>query len=299
MRARVGFIGLGRMGLPMCANLARGGHEVHAGDRRPELAASARACGAHWHDSTRAVAHAADVLITMLPGAPEVRDVMIGAAGALGALAPGATWIDMSSSSPAIGREIRGHAGERAVAVLDAPVSGDPAAAGQATLALFVGGDAALLERHRGLLEAIADPQRIRHVGGPGAGYTTKLLVNLLWFGQALATAEAMLVGQRSGIDLEVLRDALASSGAASEFIGHDLGLLLDGGYLESFALDRCSEELDAVAALADELELDLDVGRLVARTYRRALERFGPRDGELLGVALLEQEAGTTLRRR
>jgi 3-hydroxyisobutyrate dehydrogenase len=287
------------MGLPICANLVSAGYEVHASDRRAELAAAARGCGAHWHGSAREVTCRADVLITILPGAREIRELMIGAGEMLGALSEGATWIDMTTTSPAIGREICARASERGIGVLDAPVGGDPVRAEQHTLALYVGGDGALLRRHRSLLETIADPQQICHVGGSGAGYITKLLVNLLWFGQALATAEALLVAQRSGIDLEVLRRALAASAAASEFIRRDVDVVLDGGYLESFGLERCCEELDAVAALADELQLDLEVARLVARTYGRALERFGPRDGELLGVALLEQEANTTLRRR
>ncbi len=293
---RIGFLGVGRMGLPMCANLSRSGYDVTAGDLRVELEDAVTACGARWGSTSSEVAGAADVLITMLPGPQEVRDAMLDPGGALDALPAGATWIDMSSSSPAVGREIGERAEARGVGVLDAPVGGGVPAARAGTLQLFVGGDAALIQRHRAVLEALGD--RILHVGGHGAGYTTKLLVNLLWFGQAVATAEALLLGRRAGIDLDVLREALASSAASSEFVRHDLEALFTGDYLESFGLDRCVEELATVTALARESGLPFELSELVERLHRRALTRYGPVDGELLAVALLEEEAGVTLRR-
>ena len=180
--------------------------------------------------------------------------------------------------------------------VVDAPVSGGIAAAGEGRLQLFVGGEAGTVERHRVLLEVLGDPGRIVHVGGHGAGYTVKLLVNLLWSGQAVATAEALLLGQQAGIDLEVLRHALASSPAASAFIRSDIGLVLRGDYLASFGLDRICEELEAVTALAGDYQVPWELSEVVRRTYRRALAKFGPAQGELLAVALLENEAGDKL---
>ncbi len=296
---RIGFLGVGRMGLPMCAKLAGAGYAVTAGDLRAELEAAVTECGARWKSTSAEVAGAADVLITMLPGPQEVQDAMLEPGAALDALTPGATWIDMSSSSPAVGRTIAERARARGVGVLDAPVGGGVAAAVAGKLALFVGGDAMLVERHRALLGVVGDPERILHVGGHGAGYTTKLLVNLLWFGQAVATAEALLLGRRAGIDLDVLREALASSAASSEFIRHDLEALFNGDYLESFGLDRCVEELATVTALARESGVPFELSKLVERIHRRALARYGAVDGELLAVALLEEEAGVPLRRR
>jgi 3-hydroxyisobutyrate dehydrogenase len=138
---------------------------------------------------------------------------------------------------------------------------------------------------------------RIVHVGGHGAGYTAKLLVNLLWFGQAVATAEALLLGQRAGIDPAVLEHAIAGSSAASAFIRRDVGRVFQDDYLTSFGLDRICEELEAVTALAGDYQVPWELSDLVRRTYRRALARYGPVDGELLAVALLEEEAGRKLR--
>jgi 3-hydroxyisobutyrate dehydrogenase len=294
---QIAFAGLGRMGLPMCAALARAGYQVTATDKRAEAEEAAVACGAAWRDTPAQAAAAADVLITMLPGPREVEAAVAGAAGALKGLAAGAAWIDMTSSSPAAARPLREQAMRQGVEVLEAPVGGGIAAAQEGKLQLFVGGDASAVERHRAVLEVLGDPGRIVHTGGPGTGYTVKLLVNLLWFGQAAATAEALLLGQRAGVDPAVLEHALAGSSAASTFIRRDIGLVFQGDYLTSFGLDRICAELEAVTALADECQVPWELSDLVRRTYRRALDRYGPVDGELLAVALLEEEAGAKLR--
>jgi 3-hydroxyisobutyrate dehydrogenase len=123
--------------------------------------------------------------------------------------------------------------------------------------------------------------------------------VNLLWFGQAVATAEALLLGQRAGVDPAVLRHALTGSPAASTFIRSDLGLVFRGDYLASFGLDRICEELEAATALAGDYQVPWELSGAVHRTYRRALAKYGPIDGELLAVSLLEEETGDKLRAR
>jgi 3-hydroxyisobutyrate dehydrogenase len=208
---------------------------------------------------------------------------------------PGATWIDVTSGSPAVGLELGLRARERGIECLDAPAGGGPAAAADGRLHLFVGGRTETVERWRPLLEVLG---RVDHVGAQGAGYTVKLLANLLWFGQAVASAEALLLARRAGIDLGVLQAVLSRSSAASEFIRRDLDALLDGDYLESCGLDRCCEELQSVVALANELGTPFALSASVAQAYTCALERYGPVDGELLAVALLEEQAGVTLRR-
>lgn len=285
------------MGAPMCAALVKAGYKVTATDKRAEREAAARACGAGWQDTPAQAASAADVLITMLPGAGEVGAAMLGEDGALGSLPAGAAWIDMSSSSPAAVRPVQERALEQGVEVLEAPVGGGIAAARDGSLQLFVGGEVDVVERHRAVLEVLSAPGQVVHAGGHGAGYTVKLLVNLLWFGQAVATAEALLLGQQTGIDPAVLRHILADSAAASTFICRDVGSVFRGDYLAAFGLDRICEELEAVTALADQYQVPRELSDVVRRTYRRALARFGPVDGELLAVALLEDEAGHKLR--
>lgn len=296
---QIGFVGLGRMGAPMCAALTGAGYQVTATDERAGSQTDAVACGAAWRDTPAQAAAAADVLITVLPGTCQVQAVMLGEAGALEAMTAGTTWIDMTSCSPSAVRPVHERAIAAGVQVLEAPVGGGVRAARDGRLQLFVGGAAGVLERHRGLLEVLGEPGRIVHVGGHGAGYTAKLLVNLLWFGQAIATAEAMLLGERAGIELQVLKQVLSASSAASTFINRDVDALFEGDYLASFGLDRICEELEAVTALARDHRVPFELSDCVYRTYRRALARYGPVDGELLAMALREDQAGQKLRPR
>jgi 3-hydroxyisobutyrate dehydrogenase len=293
----IGLVGLGRMGVPVCANLVRAGYNVRAGDRRPEAAEQAARSGACWVPELARLAAGADVLVTVLPGSGEVRELMLGAGGVAAALRAGTTWIDMTSNSPAAMTEVRDAVLDRGVQVLDAPAGGGVAAAQHGSLQLLVGGEAQVVAQHRELLEILASPGRLFHVGGYGAGYTAKLLINLLWFGQAVGTAEALLLGRASGLDLGLLREALADSAAGSRFIHHDLQALFAGDLMRTFGLDRCYEELQIVTELARDHHLPFQVSEAVADVYQRALRRYGPVDGELLGVALLEEEAGLQLR--
>lgn len=290
----IGLVGLGRMGVPVCANMVRAGYRVLAGDRRPEAAEQAARCGARWVPELARLAAGADVLVTVLPGPGEVRELMLGAGGVAAALRGGTTWIDMTSNSPSAMTEIRDMLLDRGVQVLEAPAGGGVAAARRGTLQLLVGGEARVVAQHRDLLESVG---RVRHVGGYGAGYIVKLLINLLWFGQAVAVAEALLLGRAAGLDLGVLRDALAGSAADSRFIRDDLPALFAGDFMQTFGLDRCYEELQIVTGLARGHHLPFQVSEAVADIYLRALRRYGPADGELLAMALLEEQAGLSLR--
>lgn len=295
--AEIGLVGLGRMGTPVCAVLVQAGYTVRAGDRRPEAAVQAAGCGARWEPDLARLAAESDVLVTVLPGAGEVRELMLGAGGVATALRGGTTWIDMTSSSPSAMTEIRDVVLGRGVQVLDSPVGGGVAAARQGALQLLVGGQAQVVAQQRELLETLARPGQLHHVGGYGAGYTVKLLINLLWFGQAVGTAEAMLLGRASGLDLGILREVLADSAAGSRFIDHDLPALFAGDVMRTFGLDRCCEELQIVTELARDHHLPFQASQAVADVYQRALRRYGPVDGELLAVTLLEEQAGLRLR--
>ena len=198
MGQRIGFIGVGHMGRPMAANLLRAGFAVTAFDATPHARSELETLGATWAEDAASVAAVVDTLITMLPGPREVDDVLVGSGRVLENLRPGATWIDMSTSSPAVGRRIGERCAERDVRNLDAPVSGMAKGAVAGTLQIFVGGDRECFLEQRPLLEAMGDPERIFHVGPHGAGYSVKLLINLLWFAHAVAAAEVMVMGEAS-----------------------------------------------------------------------------------------------------
>ena len=287
---QVAFVGLGRLGMPMCARLRAAGFDVSACDLRGELRGEAERIGARWAPSITAALASADLLITVLPGPSEV---LAAADEVASALTPESSWIEMSSATPAVARELADRCGPRAI---DAPVGGGPDAARAGQLLVFFGGSAAELERWQGVLAAIAT--RAIPIGARGGGYATKLLVNALWFTYAVATAEALALASRVGLDLEVTVSALRESAASSGFLGPGAQALLDGDQMATFGLGRCCEELDAVRALGAELGVRLDVIGAVASLYDDALQHFGDVDGELLGARLVGERSGVDLRR-
>jgi 3-hydroxyisobutyrate dehydrogenase len=294
---RVGFIGLGHMGGPMSANVLAAGHDLVVHDVRPE-AAGVLAAGAAWAASPREAGAGRDVVITMLPTPRHVAEVVLGPAGLLDGLAPGAVWIDMSTSVPEVAERVLALAGPRRVAVLDAPVSGMAAGANAGTLQIFVGGEPAAYHRVRPVLEAMGDPDKILHVGGNGAGYTVKLMINLLWFGHLVASAEVLTVGVRAGVDLATLRHCLLASPAASNFLERDVLSVLDrGDYDDSFALALACKDLGLAVDLARQTGVPAEVSALTEQIYRRARAQYGDDGGEMLPIKLLEDLTSTPLR--
>jgi 3-hydroxyisobutyrate dehydrogenase len=204
----------------------------------------------------------------------------------------------MSTSVPAVADRVRALAETRGVAVLDAPVSGMAAGARAGTLQIFVGGAAGTYRRVRPLLETMGDAERIVHVGPHGAGYTVKLMINLLWFAHLTATAEVLTVGVRAGVDLATLRRCLLASPAASNFLDRDvLSVLERGDYDDSFALALACKDLGLAVDLAREVGVPAEVSAVVEQIYRRARAQYGDHGGEMLPIKLLEDLTTTRLR--
>jgi len=280
----------------MSRNVLAAGHDLVVHDVRREAAAELEAAGATWAASPRETGAGRDVVITMLPRPEHVEQVLLGPAGLLGGMAPGSVWIDMSTSIPAVADRVRAQAGP--VTVLDAPVSGMAAGAKAGTLQIFVGGDETVYRRVRPLLEAMGDPDRILHVGGNGAGYTVKLMINLLWFAHLVATAEVLSIGTQAGVDLATLRRCLLASPAASNFLENDVLSVLDNGdYDESFALALACKDLGLAVDLAGQVGVPVEVSAVVEQIYRRARAQYGDDGGEMLPVKLYEDLTRAQLR--
>jgi 3-hydroxyisobutyrate dehydrogenase-like beta-hydroxyacid dehydrogenase len=294
MVIRVGMLGVGRMGLPIARRLVSAGFDVSAWDPAEPSLRRAASAGVTVEESAAGVAASAEILLTVLPGTPEVKNVMTGAGAALGALRPGSLWLDLTSSDPRVAEQIAEFAAARGIDSVGAAMGGGVSAAEAGSLHFFVGGRA--IERARPVLEALGSVEVIGDA--VGAGHTAKLLANLLWFGQVVAVTEALLLGQALGLAPAGLRDTLAASAGGSVFIDEYLDRLLDGDYLETFGIDRVVEELDTLASLAQGAGVPFELSSTVARLHREALERFGAVDGELLAAKLLEQRYGTELRR-
>jgi 3-hydroxyisobutyrate dehydrogenase len=218
------------------------------------------------------------------------------AAAGLAHLAQGSSWVDMTSAAPDLAADLAAASTDHGVRYIEAAVGGGPQEARRGALTLYVGGEPSDVLRLRPVLEAFADPARIHHMGGPGAGYLTKLLINQLWFGQVVAIGEALLLGAHAGLATDRLAEVLDTSPAASEFVHTHLRSLLAGDYLPAFGLSRVVEELDSLVRMADSAGTPWSVSKHVAQVHRDALAHFGDVDGELLGAGWLEYLAGHTL---
>jgi len=293
---RIGFIGLGRMGGPMCERLLAAGHDLTVHDVRPEAARPLVERGAGAAAAARECAAGADVLITMLPSAREVEDVLL-AGGVLEALPEGALAIDMSTSSPALARTVAEAAAGHGVSAADAPVA-EATNVRAGALRIYLGAHDEDVTRALQVLGAFADEDRIRHVGPPGAGQTVKLLVNLQWFVHAVAAAEALLTGVRHGIDPRALHEVLADGPGSSGFMRREARELLEhGDYADGFPVSLVIEELELALGLARDAGVPADLAALTTQIYERARARYGDDAGELSAVRLLEDLAGARLR--
>ena len=295
---RVGFIGLGHMGGPMSRRLAEAGYDLTVFDLDPARAAPALERHARLAATPSAAARGADVLITMLPTPAAVEDVMLGAGRVVAALPLGALWIDMSTSSPAVAERVRARGARNDLHVVDAPVAGMSTGADAGTLEIFVGGDDADVARARPVLEHLGDPERIFHVGGNGAGYVVKLMLNLLWFDQLVAIAEVLTIGARAGVDLGVLHRALVEGPASSLLLARDLlPLLRDGDYEEGFTMALATKDLRLAVDLARSAGVPAELSAVVEQVFTRTRAVFGDDAGEMTPVRLYEETAGVLLR--
>src|SRR6185503_8355574 len=194
--AAIGFIGLGAMGRHMAASLQRAGHELRVHDLKREAAAEHLAAGARWAESPTAAAQGVDVLFTSLPGPPDVEAV---AATLRDVFRRGTAWFDLTTNSPDVVRRLHASLAERGVHLLDAPVSGGPKGAQSGKLALWVGGEQAIYDRHLPLLKAIGDQPL--YVGPIGAGTIAKLVHNCTSFAMQAILAEVMTLGVKAGVE--------------------------------------------------------------------------------------------------
>lgn len=300
----IGLIGLGNLGNPMAVSALSAGYGfvVHSLDRRE--AENLLALGATWADSAAEVGARSDVVITVLPGPRQVRDIMIGSGGVLEKMKRGSTFIDMSTSSVDVANEIKALADPRGVTVMEAPVSflakaPIGASRNSASLQIFVGGSKESFDAHLPLFRALGGlPDQIYYAGSNGAGYGIKVLLNLLWFIYAAGTAEVLAIGSKLGLDLRMLQQALCASPTQSNFLQYDInGVLEAGDYDQGFTIDLVCKDIQLGIELGVKTGIDVEVSRIVEQLHLRALDTYGPKSGEMSVVKLYEEAAGTLFR--
>lgn len=296
-RARIGFIGLGRMGAPMARRLLAAGYAVTASDIRPEAVADAARDGAAAADGPADAARRSDVVITILPDGPAVERLVYGDGGLAEALRAGQRLIEMTSSSPRVTRRVAADLGRGGVAVLDAPVSGGVRGAVDGTLCIMVGGPAALLEACRPMLECVGN--QIVHVGdAPGDGDTAKTINNLLSATTVWSAAEAVALGVKAGLAPERLLEAVNhSTGRSYTTEVKYPRYVLPRQFTAGFTVAQYLKDLDICMDVADDLHAPMLLGSVVRQAWRIAVrEGMGDADHTAL-VHLLERWVGAAER--
>ncbi len=278
---KVGLVGLGNMGWPMAANLSRAGHTLWLYDADPSRAVKFVAEFGGTAANELADMVPCELVVTMLPNGPIVRQVYLGASGSGGGLADvltkGAVAVDMSSADPPGTRVLGAALAQKGIALIDAPVSGAVPRATTGTLTIMAGtDDPAALERARPVLEKLGN--RIFETGGLGTGHAMKALNNFVAAAGYSAAVEALLAGQRFGLDgtkmLEVFNVSTGRNFNTEVVLKEHV---VDGRFATGFGLDLLAKDVKIAADLMQSIGLDAPLAALIDARYRAACEALGP----------------------
>ena len=292
---RIGFIGVGQMGVHMARNIKDAGFELVIHDANKEAAGSLLEGGAEWAETPAAVAQSCRVVITSLPTPPIVQEVVLGASGLKEGWQAGDIYIDMTTNSVSTVRLIAEEAAKLGVSVLDAPVSGGTVGADAGTLTIIVGGDAEVLEKARPVLEPMAN--KIFHVGGVGCGNVAKLVNNMIGLACNSICAEGMVLGAKAGIDPQVLYDLMTVSTADNWSLRQYARTVFKRDFAPGFKISLAHKDINLALGLGEEYGVPLPLAQVVKEDLAAAMAA-GLGDNGVDGVILpLEEKAGITVR--
>jgi 3-hydroxyisobutyrate dehydrogenase len=292
---RLGFIGIGSLGAHLAASLQRAGFAVTINDLDKTRAAALLGAGAVWASSPRAVAERSDSVFTCLPSPDAVAAVVSGPDGILAGLAPGGTWIDMSTNDRHALARLAALAAERGVACLEAPVTGGVHKAASGEITVLVGGDEAVFEAHRTPLQAMGG--QVFHMGPLGSASIIKVITNMLAFIHLVAAGEALMLAKRGGLDLAQSFAAIKASSGNSFVHETESQLVLNGSYDVGFTMDLAAKDLFFAHQLGREFGVPLELAGLVEQIFVRARSQYGGTAQSTEVVKLLEDALGTELR--
>ncbi|MDE2686847.1 MAG: NAD(P)-dependent oxidoreductase [Chloroflexota bacterium] len=299
---KIGFIGLGNMGGGMAANVLRAGYDLTVHDLRRESATPLLEAGASWADTPAELAASCDIVLTSLPGPREVEAIALGEGGVLEGMVSkaaeggesGGVYIDLSTSSPTLIRDIAAQFTEQGLSVLDAPVSGGPVGARTGRLAVMVGGERDVYDRVKPALDAIGD--KVSYIGPVGSGSIAKLMHNCIGYGLQTIVAECLTLGVKAGVDPEPLYQAISngSVGRGSSFANTYPNTFLAGNFdPPSFALRLAHKDVSLALELAREYGVPMSVGNIAHQELTAALNRGWADKDSRIAMTLQEERAG------
>lgn len=240
--SKIGFIGLGIMGMPMSKNLKKAGFDLLAGVRNPARIKEAADSGIAVAESFAQVAQKCDIIVTMLPNSPQVKDLLLGENGIAKEARPGTLFVDMTSGAPGDSREIYAELKKMDLHFIDAPVSGGEPMAVAGTLAIMVGGDEADFERAKPLFAAMGNSAT--WVGPIGSGNTCKLTNQVIVAANIAALAEGLMLAEKAGADLQKVFEAIKGGLAGSNVMNAKAPMMLADNYKPGFRIDLHIKDL-------------------------------------------------------
>jgi 3-hydroxyisobutyrate dehydrogenase len=292
---RVAFLGLGAMGLPMSEHILAAGFPLTVWNRTASKADALRAAGAAVANSPREAAQGADIVLTCLPTQAEVRDILVRDDGLLAGFTRGVTYVDTSTIDPTASQQLIALCAERGVDMIEAPLSGGTIGAKSGALTMMIGGDAAILERVRPVLESMA--KNIFHVGGPGMGQTLKLCNQMIAGAQTIALAEAYAILHAAGVDPKLATDVFAVSTANCVAIQQRVpvpGVLPNSpatnGWKPGFATEWMAKDLFLSLQFARSLDVPVAQNAANLMCFEQAMQAgYRKMDQSVFGKVLID----------
>ncbi len=241
-QTRIGWIGTGVMGRWMCQHLMTKGYKATVHNRGKEKAKPLLELGADWADTPRQVAEKSDLIFAIVGFPKDVREVFLGTQGALAGAKAGSVLIDMTTSEPTLAREIYDAAKARGVHSVDAPVSGGDVGAKNAALSIMVGGDAAIVEAVKPVLECMG--KTVVHQGSAGAGQHTKMVNQILIASNMVGVCEALLYAYKAGLDPKTVLQSVGGGAAASWSLNNLGPRIIDRNFEPGFFVEHFIKDM-------------------------------------------------------
>jgi 3-hydroxyisobutyrate dehydrogenase-like beta-hydroxyacid dehydrogenase len=289
--AKVAWIGLGNMGIPMSTNLLKAGHEVSVWNRTKSKADPVVAAGAKWADSPKVAASGAEFIFTMVADGPALKSVILGENGVAGALSGGKIVIDMSTVSPAESAAVNEAIEAKGCKFLRAPVTGSTILATNGTLGILASGDKATYDKALPLFEKMGKNQF--YLGSGEQARVMKLSLNLMIGCEMQLEAEAVVLAEKAGLDVKQVCEIIAGSAAGSPLMGYKAALISAGDYKPAFTVKLMMKDFDLAAEAAKQYGVPIPVTALTRNIFQTAASTGrADKDFSVL-TQVLEEQAG------
>ena len=291
---KIGVIGLGNMGSAVARNIQRANFPLYVHDIRKDVGKKLIEKGAIWKNSPKELMDDVDIVVSMVFGPKEIEAVMKNENGILQSSCKDKGWIDLTTSSPSLMRNLAKEFEALGGFAVDAPVTGSLDAAIRGDMIMFVGGSEKAISNAKEVLEVIGE---IRCVGDYGNGYVAKLVNNQLWKIHATAIGEAMVLAKKAGLEPELWWKVMKGGAADSFVLQHDVPSIFSGHYDPSFRLELALKDLDLIQDLIKEYGTRSELTQACHERFQEAANRYGDKAGEMTVCKLIEEDANINLR--